>query len=62
MCIRDRGFFEDLTGSTNGGLLFFAACFVVAAIMVVVYRDPAAPAPSSSPRLRALEEEKVLDD
>lgn len=56
------GFFEDLTGSTNGGLVFFAACFVVAAIMIVAYRDPAAPERSSSVPLRTLEEENVLND
>lgn len=56
------GFFADLTGSNNGGLIFFAACFVIAAIMIVTYRQPktstglseqtgtfeAAPAPTAS--------------
>ncbi|WP_210604481.1 MFS transporter [Brevibacterium oceani] len=36
------GYFSDLTGSSNGGLLIFAACFVVAAVMIVLYRDPVA--------------------
>lgn len=35
------GFIKDITGSANGGLLVFAACFVVAAIMGLLYKKPA---------------------
>jgi ACS family tartrate transporter-like MFS transporter len=34
------GFFAELTGSNSGGLIFFAACFVVAAIMLLAYKQP----------------------
>ena len=46
------GFFAELTGSNNGGLVFFAACFVVAAIMIMLYKQPkavAAAAPAAAP-------------
>ena len=35
------GFIDELTGSTNSGLLVFAACFVVAAVMALAYKKPA---------------------
>lgn len=34
------GFFADLTGSNNGGLIFFAVCFCIAAIMLIAYKQP----------------------
>ncbi|RGE18563.1 MFS transporter [Leucobacter sp. wl10] len=43
------GFFADLTGSNSGGLIFFAVCFVVAAIMIVAYKQPKLSASASGP-------------
>lgn len=42
------GFINQLTGSTNGGLLVFAGCFVVAAMMALAYKKPAAVDPAGA--------------